>query len=50
MFAARRMWYVILGLLVVMAVVAGLINYWEGGDRPAEPAPREGTIPRDPGH
>ncbi len=50
MFAARRIWYVILGLLVVMAIVAGLINFWEGGDRSADPAPREETVPRDPGH
>ena len=49
MFAARRIWYVVLGLLVVMAVVAGLMTYWEGGDHPAEPAPREQAVPREPG-
>lgn len=49
MFAAKRIWYVIIGLLIVMAIVAGLINYWEGGDQPADPAPREEAVPRTPG-
>jgi hypothetical protein len=49
MFAARRIWYVVLALLVVMAVVAGLINYWSGGPPQHEPAPREEVVPRTPG-
>ncbi len=48
MFAAKRIWYVILGLLVVMAIVAGLINYWSDSE-PREPAPREQAVPRVPG-
>jgi hypothetical protein len=48
MFAARRIWYVVLGLLVVMAIVAGLINYWHGDPHPHEPAPREQAVPRTP--
>ena len=51
MFAARRMWYVILGLLVVMAIVAALVNsYWEAGEQSVDPAPTEEAVPRDPGH
>ena len=51
MFAARRMWYVILGLLVVMAIVAALINsYWDAGETSVSPAPSDEAVPRDPGH
>lgn len=49
MFAARRMWYVILGLLVVMAVVAALINYWHDDQPMSSPAPQEQAAPRTPG-
>ena len=49
MFAARRMWYVILGLLVVMAVAAALINYWHDDQPMSSPAPQEQAAPRTPG-
>ncbi len=50
MFAARRIWYVILSLLVVMAIAAALINYWEGDGQPTpEAAPNEQAVPREPG-
>jgi hypothetical protein len=49
MFAARRIWYVVLGMLVVMAIVAGLINYWHSDTPHSEPAPREQAVPREPG-
>ncbi len=51
MFAARRIWYVILGMLVVMTIVAALINsYWDSGQPSVDPAPAEEAVPRDPGH
>jgi hypothetical protein len=49
MFAARRMWYVILALLVIMAIAAGLINYWSDDQPMTSPAPQEQTVPRSPG-